>query len=127
MIVKRGISGLGLFAAVDFARADLIVEYTGEYVDQTEADRRGGKYLFTVTDNCFIDGKSRSNIARYINHSCRPNAYAEADEEDQTIRIYAKKRIKSGEEILYHYGQEYWQQHIGSNCKCARCQSSPTR
>lgn len=100
--VKRGVAGLGLFADTTFARGDFIIEYTGEHIDQAEADRRGGRYLFTIKKDRLIDGKPRDNIARYINHACRPNAYAEADEEALTIKIYAKKRISQGEEIYIY-------------------------
>ena len=120
--VKRGVAGLGLFADTTFARGDFIIEYTGEHIDQAEADRRGGRYLFTIKKDHLIDGKPRDNIARYINHACRPNAYAEADEEELKIRIYAKRKITPGEEIFCHYGQEYVDDIIGENCRCPACQ-----
>lgn len=121
---KRGLSGLGLFATQDFKRGDFIIEYTGEYISREEADRRGGKYLFTVNKNLVIDGKERSNTARYINHACRPNSYAELDEEEERIRIYAKRKITSGEEITYHYGREYFNDMIGSDCRCTTCRAN---
>ena len=120
--IKRGVAGLGLFALTTFRRGDFIIEYVGEYINQAEADRRGGRYLFTIKEDCVIDGKARSNTARYINHSCRPNAFAEADEEALKIRIYAKKHIRPGEEIFYHYGQEYVRDIIGTDCRCPLCQ-----
>ena len=122
--VKRGLSGLGLFATTDLVRDDFIVTYEGERISPAEADRRGGRYLFTVSNTCVIDGKARSNIARYINHACKPNAYAEADEEEEMIRIYAKKRIRAGEEITYYYGKQYVEEIIGDNCQCASCRAT---
>lgn len=126
VVVKRGLSGLGLFATTDLTRDDFILTYEGERISPEEADRRGGKYLFTVSKTCVIDGKDRTNIARYINHSCRPNCYAEADEEAETISFYAKKRIKAGEELTYHYGKQYYDQMLAGNCRCPRCAPATT-
>jgi uncharacterized protein len=120
--VKRSSAGLGLFATTTFKRGDFIIEYTGERISEDEANRRGGKYLFTVTDEITIDGKGRGNTARYINHSCTPNAETERDEEELTVKVFAKKKIVPGEEILYDYGKEYWETHIKPHgCRCAKC------
>ena len=121
-VVKRSIAGLGLFATIPFKRGDFIIEYTGELISTEEADRRGGQYLFVVSDTKTIDGKGRSNTARYVNHSCIPNAEAELDEDELRVRIYAKKKITPGEEILYDYGKEFWNEHIKPyGCRCESC------
>lgn len=123
--VKRSIAGLGLFATEPMKRGDFIIEYTGELISTDEANRRGGKYLFVVSDAKTIDGKGRDNIARYINHSCAPNAEAELDEDALRVRIYAKKKILPGEEIFYDYGTEYWDEHIKPyGCRCLSCTKS---
>ena len=74
-MVKRSSAGLGLFAAKAFKRGERIIEYTGEKISEDEANDRGGKYLFELNERWTIDGKGRENTARYINHSCKPNAY----------------------------------------------------
>ena len=56
-----------------------------------------------------IDGKARSNVARYFNHSCNPNT-------DTTIRdgrvfIFTLRPIKSGEELTYDYGIRLEERH----------------
>lgn len=120
--VKRSSAGLGLFATQGFKKGDFIIEYTGEHIATEEADRRGGKYLFILTDAITIDGKGRENTARYINHCCKPNAEAETDDDEMKIRIHAKKAIKPGEEITYDYGKVYWNTHIKPyGCKCHAC------
>lgn len=120
--VKRSSAGLGLFAATTFKKDDAIVEYTGEKISNTEADRRGGKYLAVLNDDWVLDGKDRSNIARYINHSCKPNAYLELTEDERQIFAVATKHIKAGEEITVHYGPEYFDQHIKPyGCRCPHC------
>jgi SET domain-containing protein len=120
--VKRASAGLGLFAMEDIEKGQLIIEYTGERITQDQANTRGGKYLFEVTDNLVIDGTKRKYIARYINHACKPNAEAEHDEEDDRIYIRAKKYIQTGQEITFHYGPTYVKEIIGpAGCKCAGC------
>ena len=122
VVVKRSSAGLGLFADEAIKKETLVIEYTGERITQEEANKRGGKYLFEVTDNLVIDGKGRGNTARYINHACKPNCEAEHDEEDDRIYIRACKNIKKGEEITYHYGKEYKKQIITpEGCRCATC------
>ncbi len=121
-VVKRSNAGLGLFATAPYKRGDFIIEYTGELISTDEANRRGGQYLFVVSDEKTIDGKGRENTARYVNHSCKPNAEAELDEDELRVRIYAKKKILPGEEIVYDYGKEFWDEHIKPyGCRCASC------
>ena len=89
---------------------------------KAEANHRGGKYLFELNENWTIDGKGRNNLARYINHSCKPNTYPELDDKEEHIYIYAKKNIKPGEELTYNYGKMYFNELIGKeNCKCPAC------
>jgi SET domain-containing protein len=120
--VKRSSAGLGLFAQEDIKKEQLVIEYTGERITETEANKRGGRYLFEVTDDLVIDGKGRENKARYINHACRPNCEAEHDEEDDRIYIRASKNIKKGDELSYHYGKVYMKEIIGpEGCICSTC------
>lgn len=120
--VGRSSAGLGLFAEEEIKKDTVIIEYTGQRISSDEADRRGGLYLFNVTDDLVIDGKGRKNTARYINHACKPNAEAEHDEEEDRIFIRARKRIREGEEITYDYGKEYVDDLIKpKGCKCKTC------
>lgn len=121
-VVKKSSAGLGLFALTDFKKGDLVIEYTGEKITEAEANRRGGKYLFELNEKWTIDGKGRENIARYLNHSCKPNCEPELDKKEEHIYIYAKKAIKTGEELTYNYGKMYFNDLIGKNsCRCASC------
>jgi SET domain-containing protein len=122
VVVKRSKAGLGLFAATNFKKGDLVIEYTGELISEAEANRRGGKYLFELNDDWTIDGKGRENLARYINHSCRPNCYPELTEDERQVYIYAKKKIAPGEELTYHYGKDYFGRIIEPmGCRCEKC------
>lgn len=118
--VKKSRSGLGLFSFGSFYPGEFIVEYTGERISAEEADRRGGRYLFEIDEKTTIDGKTRQNMARYINHACKSNA--EAEIEDDRIYVYAKQRIESGKEITIDYGKEYFDEFIKPyNCQCFSC------
>jgi uncharacterized protein len=118
--VKRGVNGLGLFTKVPMKKGDCIIEYVGEMLTADEANNRGGKYLFEISSRRTIDGTSRKNIARYVNHSCRPNC--EVDIIKGQVFIYAKRSIKEGEELCYDYGKEYWKEYIKpKGCRCDKC------
>ena len=123
--VKKSSAGLGLFAGEDIETDQLIIEYTGERITADEADERGGRYLFAVTDDLVIDGTNRKYTARYINHSCAPNAEAEHEVTEDRIYIRALTKIPKGEEITFDYGSDY----TGSDfikkdgCKCRKCLS----
>jgi SET domain-containing protein len=119
--VKRGAHGLGLFATGSIKKAAVVAEYWGKIITEEEADRRGGKYLFELEKHMAIDGKSRNNVARYVNHSCSPNCEPQEHEKQQRVFIVAKRGIKPGEEFGYNYGKEYWNEHIrpiGCRCGC---------
>lgn len=122
VLVKRSRAGLGLFANQVFNKGDLVIEYTGEKISSDEANRRGGRYLFELNDDWTIDGKGRENIARYINHSCKPNCYPELDSNEEHVFIYAKKKINPGDELTYNYGKMYFNMILKpAGCKCASC------
>ena len=118
--VKKGINGLGLFAKIPIKKGECVIEYFGEVITAAEANRRGGRYLFETSSNRHIDGTTRKNIARYINHSCRPNC--EPDTVRGRVYISAIKNIKPGEELCYDYGKEYWNEYIKpKGCRCMKC------
>lgn len=115
--------GHGLFATAPIRTGDFILEYTGTRIPTKLADTLKTRYLFEIDRAWTIDGSSRSNIARYINHSCVPNC--EAEIRDGAILIYASRDIKRGEEITLDYGQEYFDEFIKpAGCKCDHCARS---
>lgn len=82
-----------------------------------------GKYIFNVNKKWDIDGSPRFNTARHVNHSCRSNC--EAINRRGRIFIVAKKNIKAGEELYYHYGKDYFEGLIVKNgCLCEKCHQS---
>ncbi len=125
-MVKRTNTGLGLFALQPIAKGTRIIEYTGPLIPNEEVDKRRGRYFFGVNTKWTIDGSPRSNVARYINHSCKPNA--EALISGRRVWIWSRKNIKPGEEIAYDYGKEYFDDIIKPmGCRCEKCGSKPKR
>lgn len=126
--VKRTNAGLGLFSTKSYKKGDRVIEYTGERITDQEADRRANRYLFEINSKWTIDGTGRENIARYVNHSCRPNCEAEVNERTKRIFIFAKKRINQGDELTYDYGKAHWNEYIKpKGCKCSSCAAKGTK
>ena len=116
--LKRGLSGLGVFAEKNISKGRFIIEYTGEKI--SESVERNNKYLFRINNKYYIDGSTRKNLARYINHSCKPNC--EVIIKNQKILIYAVKNIPAATELTYDYGKEYFNDFIKPHgCRCAKC------
>ena len=120
--VGRSRTGLGLFATKPIKKGTKIVRYIGPLLDSRNEkhDAIENKYLFELNGRWTIDGSVRKNLARYINHSCRPNA--EVYFVKHAIKIRAIKNIKPGDEITYHYGRDYFDSFIRDvGCKCRAC------
>lgn len=118
--VRRSSTGLGLFAVIPITKGTTIIEYVGERVATSIGDERNNRYMFNVNTKWDIDGSPRYNTARYANHSCRPNA--EAWNRRDRVFIVAKKNIKVGEEITYHYGKDHFEGFIQKmGCRCIKC------
>ena len=127
--IGRSKTGLGLYAIKPFRKREYIVTYRGRRIRNPEADKleaRGSRYMFEINSRWTIDGSRRWNVARYVNHSCRPNA--EAIERRGPIIVYcARRRIKPDEEITVDYGKDYFAAFIGkSRCRCPKCRERRT-
>ncbi len=113
--------GKGLFAAAPIEKGAFIAEYTGTKITTKVADTLKTRYLFELDEDWTIDGEDESNVARWINHCCEPNA--EAETHDGHIFIFATRRIAAGKEITIDYGDEYYDEFIrpvGCKCKAKR-------
>jgi uncharacterized protein len=118
--IGRSKAGLGLFARVPIKKGQFIVRYSGRKISTEATDNLDTRYLFEINNRWTIDGSGRRNRARYINHSCRPNA--EAYFVKHVIKIRAIKNIKPGDEITYHYGRNYFDAFIkDAGCRCLAC------
>jgi hypothetical protein len=127
--IGRSRTGLGMFATRPIKRGAYIATYRGRVIPDEEAERRearGARYMFELTKKLTIDGSPRWNIARYINHSCKPNARPVG--RNGGIVIVADRRIEPEEEITYSYGKEYLQYFIESGgCRCDACRKKRAR
>lgn len=127
--LARSPTGLGLFATRPIKKNSRIAEYKGRLLATRQAEKleaRGNRYLYEINSRWTIDGTPRSNIARYFNHSCNPNA--ETYDVKHRVFIRALRNIKPGEEIVYDYGIDYLKNVIGrSNCQCSRCRKRRNR
>jgi len=123
--VGRSRTGLGLFATKPIKKGAKIVRYFGPLLDcrKKKHDAIENKYLFELSNRWTIDGSVRKNIARYINHACKPNAESDVSARKRKVVIRAIKNIEPGEEINYDYGTDYFKAYLKPiGCKCAACE-----
>ena len=123
--VGRSRTGLGLFATEPIKKGAKIVRYFGPLLDSKKKkdDAIENKYLFELSGRWTIDGSVRENVARYINHACRPNAESDVRPRKRKVVIRAIKNILPGEEINYDYGTDYFKAYLKPiGCKCAACE-----
>src|SRR4029077_14636025 len=123
--VARSKTGLGLFATQPIKKGTRIIRYFGPILDSRipEQDDIENKYLFELNGRWTIDGSVRENVARYINHACKPNEESDGKPRKRKVFIRAIKKIEPGEEINYDYGTDYFKASLKPiGCKCAACE-----
>ncbi|KAL1244180.1 N-lysine methyltransferase KMT5A [Trichinella spiralis] len=114
------VKGRGVIATKKFYRDDFVVEYRGELIDSTEAQRRERDYQNSSQVGCYMyyfsyKGKrycvdatpESSHFGRLLNHSAKdPNVKSKIVNIDDNPRIIfvAKRDVEIGEELLYDYG-----------------------
>jgi SET domain-containing protein len=113
------IEGRGVFAAATIPRGAKIGEVTGELISiRTARQRARGRCRM-----CLIDISSTQaldctggNALRYLNHSCRANAFLRII--GQRVEVYARRAIRKDEEITVDYGES---PHSGGmKCGCGQ-------
>jgi hypothetical protein len=122
--IGRSRTGLGLFATKPIKKGTRIIRYFGPLLDSKKTkDDIENKYLFELTNRWTIDGSVRANVARYINHACKPNAESDVRPRKRRVYIRAIKNIEVGEEINYDYGTDYFKAYLKPiGCKCDACE-----
>ncbi|KAL1078202.1 hypothetical protein V6Z11_D10G144500 [Gossypium hirsutum] len=130
---KSGIHGFGIFAKHPHRAGDMVIEYTGELVRPSIADRRehfiynslvgAGTYLFRIDNERVIDATRAGSIAHLINHSCEPNCYSRviSVHGNEHIIIFAKRDIKRWEELTYDYRFFSIDERLACYCGFPRC------
>lgn len=130
---KSRIHGFGIFAKHPHKAGDMVIEYTGEVVRPSVADRRehfiynslvgAGTYMFRINDERVIDATRAGSIAHLINHSCEPNCYSRviSVNGDEHIIIFAKRDIRRWEELTYDYRFFSIDEQLACYCGFPRC------
>ena len=112
LVRKRSkVHGSGVFALGPINKNRRIIEYAGELVRNDESEAREERYLaegciwvFRVNRTWSHDAAVGGNLARFINHSCKPNCWVEIV--GTTIWIRAARAIRRGEELTYDYATD---------------------
>jgi len=120
---RSSVHGYGVYAAESITKNTRVIDYDGQLVrNGRECDAREARYLkqgciwtFRVNRAWSRDAAVGGNIARFINHACKPNCYFQVV--DRTIWIRAARNIRKGEELTYDY------RTIGA--KSIRCRCRP--
>jgi uncharacterized protein len=125
---KSRIHGRGVFATRDIPKGERLIEYKGERITWQEAERRYPvdpvpyhTFLFEVGDGeMCIDAARKGSVAKWINHSCRPNCEA-VEDEDERIFIDTARKIRRGEELTYDYNFILEERHTPAQKKLFPC------
>lgn len=114
-----GIHGTGGFARRKIRKGTRLIEYVGPRISKRESARQcelGNTFIFSLNKREDLDGSVPWNMARFLNHSCDPNAEAEQDEDDR-IFLLAARTIAPGEEITFNYGYDF-SEYRDNPCEC---------
>jgi hypothetical protein len=108
--------GWGLAVLENVKKGDLIIEYVGEIIDEKtkeECLRQWAEehpndpnfYVMALGQGWFIDARVEGNFARFINHSCEPNAIVHTINVNGLLRngIFALRDIPAGTFLSYDY------------------------
>ncbi|KAF1746642.1 hypothetical protein GCK72_023099 [Caenorhabditis remanei] len=124
----------GLKTGVSLREGDLIFEYTGELIWELDGQKRRGRNSsydadFKVLGDGFVISSWKiGNVARFMSHSCNPNAifievYVQQNPGDPVIpriAVYALRDIKNGEDVTIAYWDKDDMPLIGDDkCLCA--------
>ncbi|KAE8805650.1 Histone-lysine N-methyltransferase, H3 lysine-9 specific SUVH5 [Hordeum vulgare] len=137
-VFKTKSMGWGVKTLDYIPSGSFVCEYIGEVLDDEEAQKRmTDEYLFAIGHNYYdetlweglsrsipslqngpgndeeagfaVDASKMGNFAKFINHSCTPNLYAQNalyDHDDKSaphIMFFACENIPPGQELVYHY------------------------
>jgi hypothetical protein len=119
---RSSVHGWGVFALEPITKNTRIIHYAGEKITARESQPREERYLkrghvwcFAINRRWVRDAFVGGNIARFINHSCKPNCYSQVI--GDTIWIRAARNIAAGEELSYNY---YTGGTVEVPCNCVK-------
>ena len=121
-LIRRAsnVAGWGVFTRTSITKNTRIIDYGGQRITHRESRRREKRHLeagciwcFAVNRRAVVDASVGGNLARFINHACRPNCYSQVI--DGVIWIRAARNIRAGEELTYRYNSNG---AAGVRCRC---------
>ncbi|KAJ5263800.1 Histone-lysine N-methyltransferase H3 lysine-36 specific [Penicillium angulare] len=113
-VIDTGDKGYGLRAETNLEAHQLIYEYVGEVVGESQFQRRRRDYdaqgirhfyFMSLNKGEFVDATKRGNLGRFCNHSCNPNCYVDKWVVGEKMRmgIFAERAVQAGEELVFNY------------------------
>lgn len=127
-VIKTSDRGYGVRSNRCFRPNQIITEYTGEIITEEECERRMNEeyknnecyYLMSFDQNMIIDATTGS-IARFVNHSCRPNCLMIkwiVSGQPRMALFAGDRPIMTGDELTYDYKFDPFSAKNVQRCLC---------
>lgn len=127
-VIKTADRGYGVRSNRCFEPHQIIVEYTGEIITEDECDRRMNEdykdndcyYLMSFDQSMIIDA-TKGSIARFVNHSCKPNCRMVkwiVGGNPRMALFAGDEPIMTGDELTYDYKFDPFSSKNIQQCRC---------
>ncbi|KAL2758345.1 hypothetical protein ACRALDRAFT_1011064, partial [Sodiomyces alcalophilus JCM 7366] len=127
-VIKTSDRGYGVRANRCFEPNQIIMEYTGEIITEEECENRMNSkykkndcyYLMSFDQNMIIDATNGS-IARFVNHSCKPNCKMVkwiVGCQPRMALFAGDQPIMTGDELTYDYNFDPFSAKNVQTCLC---------
>ncbi|KAJ3472003.1 hypothetical protein NLG97_g11373 [Lecanicillium saksenae] len=127
-VIKTSDRGYGVRSNRCFRPNQIIMEYAGEIITEEECERRMNEeyknnecyYLMSFDQNMIIDATTGS-IARFVNHSCKPNCRMIkwiVSGQPRMALFAGDKPIMTGDELTYDYNFDPFSAKNVQKCLC---------
>ncbi|KAF9097100.1 Histone-Lysine N-Methyltransferase ash1l [Mortierella sp. AD031] len=120
--------GFGIQTTAPIKKGNLVIEYRGEVISQSECHRRmegiyknnKNFYFLEYERGEVVDACQKGTNARFVNHSCSPNSQIEKWflNGEMSIGIFASQDIPAGAEISYDYNFSSFSGAQKQRCRC---------
>jgi hypothetical protein len=129
VVKKTEKKGWALFTAAPIAEGDLITLYVGKVLGgndwknawDKDYHKRKHHYCLTIKERkIYIDGYKKSNEARFMNHSCRPNAEMKrlCIDRRTVAAFFALRDIPAETELTWNYNFYIHNGMSSQKCEC---------
>ncbi|ORZ31119.1 hypothetical protein BCR44DRAFT_1392906, partial [Catenaria anguillulae PL171] len=113
-VFDAGPKGFGIRSLADLAPNTFVLEYVGDVITRKRFLRRAKQYalegckhfyFMALQGDQLIDAQKRGGLARFINHSCRPNCATQKWVVGGKLRIglFTTRSVKRGQELTFDY------------------------